>query len=181
MRPTLVLYLARSCNLETKIKESYNHLFTTPYCICSITVVIPTLSYPRQLLLAANRFQHFEYEMKLILALIYHLILCSNPTLAQLVTAKAMLPEDEFKVQRDSFNHVKGIIIERPYNNRNLKRGWNFLEKRNNYCFSNAPDHYCSGSSLCCTNTALNTGWCCAPTLNCAPTSGCMASTLVKA
>ena len=42
-----------------------------------------------------------------------------------------------------------------------------FKKRAGNYCFSSCSSCYCSSGNDCCTNTALQSGWCCWFTLDC--------------
>jgi hypothetical protein len=42
-----------------------------------------------------------------------------------------------------------------------------FKKRADNHCFSSCSDCFCASGNNCCTNTALQTGWCCWFTLDC--------------
>jgi hypothetical protein len=70
-------------------------------------------------------------------------------------------------VTADTYDSVYLPISQSKQRIRAPRALYDPLQKRDNYCFANAPSAFCADSNLCCTDTALDTGWCCWFTLNC--------------
>jgi hypothetical protein len=69
-------------------------------------------------------------------------------------------------VTADTYDSVYLPISQSKQRIRAPRALYDPLQKRDNYCFANAPSAFCADSNLCCTDTALDTGWCCWFTLN---------------
>ncbi len=114
------------------------------------------------------------------------LFLLMSPCLSQIVTLPApflpnevALSQEALDLELDAFYASNATVTARPNDffylpasqskdRIRVPRGaYNLLQKRDNYCFDDAPSAFCADSNLCCTDTAENTGWCCWYTLNC--------------